>query len=121
MSEACLAEETAKMCSEMGINLTLFEDKEGSLYFKTSVGARVVATMKGNCGEEQNHVGSYRACNQIRWYFTVTGHRGRVGHFPIFCLFSIGQKTVGDYGWVSLSLLLKIFIIELYINMVPQC
>ena len=103
-----------------GNKLDTFEDEEGSLYFKTSVGARVVATMKGNC-VGANHVGSYRACNQIQWYFTVTGHRGRVGHFPIFCLFPIGQKTVGDYGWVSLLLLLKIFIIELCINMVPQC
>ena len=57
--------------------------------------------MKGNCGA--NHVVSYRACNQIPWYFTVTGHRGRVSYFPIFCFFPIGPKTVGDYGWVSLA------------------
>lgn len=34
------------MCSKMGINLT-FEDEDGSLYFKSSVGERIVSHDEG--------------------------------------------------------------------------
>lgn len=96
------------MCSEMGINLTLLKiKKEVPLFQNFSGSGGSSGHDEGNC-VGANHVGSYRACNQIRWYFTVVIEAG----LAISNFLPLSHRT--RRLWVIMDGCLSTFIKDIY-------